>query len=357
LIARERAVLKQLRSGHLGSFIPGFVLALFVAPGLSTTPVSAQAEIFPILELVWTIQPSFGQSNGEGRSNVSGVTCIRTNCLVVNDSTRFAQLFTRSGTNIHPGDFVGVTGVLPPGTLAFNPNMEGAANDGRFFYVVTSRGLAGSAAQSDTAFVVARFTSSAAAPPPPVPFSTGPAAAGVEASNRIRVALTAGIAVPGLAGQQIDRTNAEIEGIAVKERAIPRGSETVLHVGLRAPVLGGKAFMLSAPIENVFATSGALDLTVTPLELGNNIGIRDLAAVADGILILAGSGRNVAGRASLFHLDDTTGQLRLLGIIAEPSSRNAEALLVLEENAEFFRFLLMFDGVENGGPLEYLVSR
>ncbi len=79
--------------------------------------------------------------------------------------------------------------------------------------------------------------------------------------------------------------------------------------------------------------------------------------MSDGVLILAGPGRGVSARASLFHWNDETGQLRQLGVIAEPANRNAEALVVLDDDPEFVRFLLMFDGEPNGGPLEYFVSR
>lgn len=342
-------------------FAPAFVVVSGLAAALPIAPAAAQPEVSPTVGVNWTVNPAFGQGS-TGRDNVSGATCIalpprRTACLVVNDSTRFAQLFTISGTTIHPGLFVGVTAAARDGTLPFNPNMEGAANDGRFFYVVTSRSAAGLLAQPNIDFLVARFTAEAGTPPPPpppVPFASGTTAAPIQISDRIRTALTAGIPVPDLAGQQLNRTNAEIEGIAVRDR--PRG-DRVLHLGFRAPVLGGKAFIVSAPVENVFATSGALNPIVTPLALGANIGIRDLAAVSDGVLILAGPGRGVNERASLFHWNDTTGELKQVAIIAEPANRNAEALLVLDDDPEFFRFLLMFDGVANGGPLEYAVSR
>jgi hypothetical protein len=348
-------MLKQMWSGA----------ALFVAAALSAAPASAQAEIFPTEGINWTVQPAFGQG-GEGRDNVSGATCVtiplvaRTPCVVVNDSTNFAQIFSVVGTTIRPGSVVGITSPPPPGTLAFNPNIEGAGHDDRFFYVVSSRGRAVSLGQPDTSFLVARFAFDAGtppAPPPPVPFASGATVGGIQISDRIRTALAAGIPVPGLVGQQLDRTNAEIEGLAVRERQVRPVPERMLHLGLRAPVLGGKAFIVSALVDNVFAASGALNPTVTALALGNTIGIRDLAAVSDGLLILAGPGRGLTERASLFHWNDTTGQLKQLGIIAQPANRDAEALVVLDEDPEFFRFLLMFDGVQNGGPVEYFVSR
>ena len=355
-------MLKQLWPVSIGGFMPGFVAATFVAVALFATPASAQPEIFPILGIDWTVQPAFGQ-NGAGRDNVSGATCMaiplvsRTPCLVVNDSTNFAQIFSVVGTTIRPGSMVGVTSPPPPGTLAFNPNIEGAGHDDRFFYVVSSRGRAGSPGQPDTSFLVARFGIDAGTPAAPVPFTSGATVGGIQISDRIRTALTAGIPVPDLAGQQLDRTNAEIEGLAVRERQARPVPERMLHLGFRAPVLGGKAFIVSASVDNVFATSGPLNPTVTALALGNNVGIRDLAAVSDGLLILAGPGRGLTERASLFHWNDTTGQLTQLAILAEPANRNGEALLVLQEDPEFIRFLVMFDGVTNGGPLEYFVSR
>ena len=343
--------------------MPRFAAALFVAAALSATPAFSQPEIFPI-EQTWTVQPAFGVS-GEGRDNVSGATCMatppgaRTPCLVVNDQTTFAQIFSISGTTIRPGATVGITTAPPPGTLAFKPNMEGAAHDDRFFYVVSSRGGPGSPGHPDTSFLVARFPVDAVLPPPahapPVPFAGGgTTVAGLQISNRIRTALTAGIPVPGLTTQKIDRTNAEIEGIAVKREGRPEG---VLHLGFRAPVLGGKAFIVSTPVDNVFAASGPLNPTVTALTLGGNIGIRDLAVLSDGLLILAGPGRTQPGQSSLFHWNDSTGVLRQLAILAEPATRAGETLLVLQEDPEFIEFLVMFDGVQNGGPLAYHVPR
>lgn len=341
-------------------FAPAFVVVSALAI-LGHAPAVAQPEVSPTDGVTWTVNPAFGQA-GEGRDNVSGVTCMalppaRTSCLVANDSTRSAQFFTISGTTIRPGNFVAITPAAPAGTLAFNPNMEGAANDGRFFYVVTSRGAGAATLLPDPSFLVARFPLDAGTPPlppQPVPFASPATAGAIQISDRIRTALTAGIPIPDLAGQQLNRENAQIEGIAVRDR--PRG-DRVLHLGFRAPIISGKAFIASVPVESAFATSGALNPVVTALALGPTIGIRDLAAVSDGVLILAGPGRGVAERASLFHWNDTTGELKQVATIAEPANRNAEALLVLDEDPELFRFLLMFDGVPNGGPLEYTAPR
>jgi hypothetical protein len=340
--------------------MPGFGAALFVAAALFAAPAFAQPEIFPS-DQTFTVQPAFGV-NGEGRDNISGATCMatppgaRTPCLVVNDSTTFAQIFTVAGTTIRPGATIGVTSP-PSGILAAPPNMEGVGHDERFFYIVSSRGRPPSVSQPDTNFLVARFPIDGTASPGAAPAPHVPTVGGLQISDRIRAALTTGIAVPGVPTQQINRNNAQIEGIAVRQRDVRPTPQSVLHLGFRAPVFGGKAFIVSASADSVFATSGTLTTTVTPLALGDNIGIRDLAAVSDGLVILAGPSSAVTGQASVFHWNDTTGVLKQLAIIAEPANRNAEALVMLQEDPEFVEFLLMFDGVSNGGPLAYHVPR
>jgi hypothetical protein len=316
-------------------------------------PARAQPQLVPD-GVTWTVTPAFGQA-GEGRDNVSGATCIgaltaRNVCLVVNDSVRFAQYFTIVGQTIRSGPLVGITGAAPPGIpSAFN--MEGAAHDDRFLYVVTSKGRAGSVGQVDLDFLVARFPPNTTNPPP-VPPATVP---GLQVSDRFRTALIAGLPVPGLTNQKIDRTNSDIQGMAITPGASVRGPG-VVNLGFRNPVIGGKAFIVSADAASVFETSGAFTPTVTPVALGIDVGIRDLATVNEGILILGASNRSVQQRHSLFLLQ-TDGQLKHLADVVEPTDRTAEALLVLADDPEFYVVLLMFDGVANGGPLQYFVPR
>ena len=321
---------------------------------LCAVPARAQPQIFPD-GVPWIVTPAFGQA-GEGRSNVSGATCIgavtaRPVCLVVNDSARFAQFFSISGQTIGSGPLVGISGTVPPSRLTGTPNMEGAAHDDRFFYVVTSKDRPSIPPQVDTDFLVARFEPNTNSTPPAPP-ATIP---GLEISDRFRTALAAGLPVPGLTNQTIDRANSDIQGIAITPSASARG-RGVVNLGFRNPVIGGKAFIVSEDVATVFATSGAFTPTVTPVVLGPDVGIRDLATVNEGILILGASNRSVQQRHSLFLLQ-TDGQLKHLADLAEPTDRTAEALLVLRDDPELYLVLVMFDGVANGGPLQYAVPR
>ena len=268
---------------------------------LPAVPAAAQPEIFPIFGVNWTVDPAFGQA-GEGRTNVSGATCMdavvaRPACLVVNDSTRFAQFFTVSGHHDPVRRLWSASRARRRRARSTgNPNMEGAANDDRFFYVVTSRDRPSIPTAAARHRFPRRPLSSRHHQPPPAPPGTVP---GLQISDRFRTALTAGIPVPGLPNQKIDRDQSDIQGIAITPGAT-RGIG-VVNLGFRTPASAASAFILRAHGGSVFATSGGLhaDRHVASRSASTS-GIRDLAAVHDGILILAATAR--AAAPSLFLL-------------------------------------------------------
>jgi hypothetical protein len=310
---------------------------------LTAAPSIAQTPVFP--SQPFTVQPAFA---AEARDNISGANCTGGkpgSCLAVNDATNFAQLFSVGTTALRPGPLVALTSVRTDTAVR---RAEGASHDRGFFYVVTSRakgltvpGLPGG--QSDTSFAIIRLPIDGIGVPP-VPGAPPT----VQVSEKIRDALNAGIAIPQIAGEQLSAANSDIGGIAVKDG--------VIHVAFRAPVLSGKAFILSAPATALFG-SDPLNLTVHTIGLGLGTGINDLATVSDGVLMLAGPTRDVVGVSSLFHFNDSTGQVKPVAELVEPIDRKGEGLLLLEENAEFYRVLVLFDGVPDGGPIEYLVPR
>jgi hypothetical protein len=321
--------------------IPVGLYTLASACALTAAHALAQTPVFP--QQTWTVQPAFADNSGS-RSNISGVTCasppLRA-CIVVNDVKAFAQLFSTSGTTITPGQIVGIT--TDTSGVVTAPHFEGAGHDSRFFYAVTTRSKDATGGQVDSSFLVARFSVDSTGRPPAPGGATG-----LEVSQKTRDGLTAGIPIPQIAGQQLTHDNADIEGIAVKDG--------VIHLGFRAPVLSGKAFIVSTPVSAVFG-SDPLNPTVRPVALGPNTGILDLATVSDGLLVLAGPTRDLAGPSSLFHFNDSTGQLKPIAEFVEPVDRRAKGLLLLQDDPEFFRVLVLFDGVPDGGPTEYAAQR
>ena len=87
------------------------------------------------------------------------------------------------------------------------------------------------------------------------------------------------------------------------------------------------------------------------------LGIRDLAAVQGGLLVLSGPVNEQAVTPAVFHWDDASNTLRKLADLVLPVSGKAETLLVLDEHTEGYRVLVMLDGPENGAPAEYRIPR
>jgi hypothetical protein len=311
---------------------------------LAAAPAHAQVEvqIFPT-DVNWGVDPPFSNEQN-ARSNISGTACTAIGaraCLAVNDSSNFAQLFALGARRIRPIDLI----PLQPnqvGHFTFSSvDAEGAAFDGDYFYVIASHGQV-SPATEEADFLAFRFKFDAARPPVP------PNLPEVERSQRLREAIATALQA-GQFGPPLQRPgNVDIEGVAVRDGR--------MFIGLRAPSPATGPFIMAVGAEAVFGT-GNLNVGVRELNLGEGIGIRDLATISTGILILTGPTSDVAAAPSLFHLSFTTGAVSKIGDIVEPTDRKAEALLVLQEDPEFIRFLVMFDGVENGGPIEYFVSR
>ncbi len=138
-----------------------------------------------------------------------------------------------------------------------------------------------------------------------------------------------------------------------------------LYLGFRTPATANTAIILSVAVTDLF-TPGDQPATAKPevltLALGPNTGIRDLAALDDGrLLVLSGPADSAAG-AYLIHLltpangksrplvelqTDATGEKKDRGGREIPK---AEAIAVLEQTPEAVTLLVMYDNIDDGGP-------
>ena len=318
---------------------------------LAERPAAAQPEIFPT-DIPWTVQPPFGQDTA-ARSSISGTVCTvieasRKACLVVFEDAKYAQFFAiNAPTSIRPGPVINLVPDSPNLGRFRSLGAEAAGFDAGFFYVVNSRAarilppLPG--APFDPSFLVSRFAVDARGLPTfPLPGNLVPAE--VQVSRKLQDAIEAGIHIGGFPTQVLDKSRAEVEGVAVKNG--------VMYFGFRGPQVNGKSLILSADVQSVFG-SGALNPTEHFVALGDRVGIRDMARVTDGILILAGPVADQPAAATLFRWNEITNELRALGVLVEPSNRKAESLIVLDEDPEFYTILVMYDEVANGGPTQY----
>jgi hypothetical protein len=167
---------------------------------------------------------------------------------------------------------------------------------------------------------------------------------------------------PTLAGQQ----GVNIEGLAIRDGQ--------LYFGFRGPVLNGVAKVLAVDADALFSSEAASTpgTTLTSLALGQRRGIRDMVAVKTGFLLLAGPddsstsqsvGWVVAwwdGKAAtsvvqprlLAALDLSDVKLRQCDKELKP-----EAITVLEETPAAYKLLVLSDGLCDGGPLAFTIAR
>ena len=93
--------------------------------------------------------------------------------------------------------------------------------------------------------------------------------------------------------------------------------------------------------------------------MGAGRGIRDLARLNDGqLLILSGPAQDARVPFEIHVLDIATEITTLRGTLGElPGSKGAkaEAISVLSQRGKLVNILVMFDGLENGGPREYVI--
>jgi hypothetical protein len=154
-----------------------------------------------------------------------------------------------------------------------------------------------------------------------------------------------------------------IEGLAVRDER--------LYFGFRGPVIGGETWVLSVNAAALFAEDDPAPL-LSRLALAGNQGIRDMVAVKDGFLLLAGpddgqanqalpltfslwdgnSGTALATPHTLATLDLSTVALRACDEALKP-----EALTVLKESTQSYQVLVLSDGMCDGGPLVFDVPR
>ena len=146
-----------------------------------------------------------------------------------------------------------------------------------------------------------------------------------------------------------------IEGLAV--------IGDTLYAGLRAPVTDGTAYR-GARVDDLFAPGHERLKSVAQkpikLSLGANIGIRDLAALDNGgLLILSGPAASNRGEYKIWHLPaplNSSQPALLTGVTttAEPKNRaeepKAESITVIDQAADKVTVVVNYDNIGEGAP-------
>jgi hypothetical protein len=290
----------------------------------------------------WTVKAPF--RGDKARMQLSGAACNATlsRCIAANDEKVYAQLFSVSGSTIVP-DSSSIDLIAGDD----EPDTEGAAFAAGSFYVTGSHGNSRKKNKpNEPSYVVVRVNAETGA---------------VDGrSAKWRNAIFKSEKLKNYAGQALNdggpdkAGGANVEGIAVwKDR---------MYLGFRGPSINGNAYALSAPLGAVFESPLVeLDAKDHEIALGDKTGIRDLAAVDNGLLILTGpvnepdeKDKDVKVERSIFHWNPETGKLdRLAQLGPLPKDVKAETLVVLPDTDKSrFRVLLIFEGAANGDPFE-----
>jgi hypothetical protein len=147
----------------------------------------------------------------------------------------------------------------------------------------------------------------------------------------------------------------DIEGIAVRNG--------LLYVGCRGPVLRDNW----VPILKCQFAKLITQADLVFVNLGGR-GIRDLTRVTNGFLILAGPVGDGPGSYQTYFWDGEDclpgirssgkiGQIELLGEIPVDKNAKAEGIALLKESNSDYEVLIVFDGVENGAPTRFQITK
>jgi hypothetical protein len=293
------------------------------------------------------------------RRSLSGIACnLNTTgervCLMAFDEGTQARYATLRPNQLVP-DAHPVVLTVGQGEL----DAEGAATDGHYIYVTGSHSTKRSDCSSNpNSRQVLRLTVDPAT-------ARGRPESLRESSRLWQVMAT----IPALKdhvgerqclGSEPGQLGINIEGLAVHD--------DLLYFGFRGPVIDGEAWVLSVDAAALF---GGADPTpqLSRLALGAHRGIRDMVAVKDGFLLLAGpddgktqgvawtislwDGKNSGPLATprlLATLDLSAVALRACDVDLKP-----EAITVLAEGAQSYQVLVLSDGMCDGGPLLFTV--
>lgn len=306
-----------------------------------------------------------GASDFKKSKDVSGIACDRSSgfprlCLVADDETQGAQIVILKDGELVAGDFIKLTDAqhdAKPHEL----DAEGVAFESGSFYVVGSHGRprhnddpkeeAASNAKAQATRQIFRVTLDASS----VDMKSGKLVSqpAIKPSRDLAGILRGQPDLSSSYDRALEDNGLTIEGIAVRDGR--------LYVGMRGPVLGTNAAVLSVPLFAVFDGQQApLRLHKIPLEkdtLGKPRGVRDITRHANGFLVLAGPVNDPPKKRkiqpndySIYVWDGESGLKRARDVPAYGKKVKPEALLSLDGDAQRVRVLLLFDGPEEGAP-------
>lgn len=313
---------------------------------------------------LWKVEGKLsGKTDGDGfkRSrDVSGIACDRSSgfpreCLVVDDNGQHAQFVRMEEGRLVALDRVAlIDDAFQDNGEAIPLELDGEAvafSDGAY-YVLGSHGSPRRRDGKSNALIAARIAAGGKL------FKiTRKAGGGAEVSPA--VSLRDRLKRQPLLCDHVDQP-LEANGLTIEGLAVLGGRAFVGFrgpAGLQdpaAPSGGGKAAILEIDVAALFAGRATPPDVLHLVGLKPGDGVRDLTAIGDDLLILAGPAGDVRGTYAIHRWSPDTGALAHLRDLPDIDEGDAqakpEALTVLDGAADDGRVLVLFDGAKEGAP-------
>ena len=257
-------------------------------------------------------------------------------CLVCSDELRAIQTGIISGTSITGGP--AITLLQGEGKEVDAEGVTVARGEG-CYYVTGSHGVG----KKNGKLQASRCTVFRV----PVNAATGEPGGGVEEGS-LMPWVQRNAVLGSSAGQSLQTNGFNIEGLTYKNGK--------LWFGVRGPNVNGDAFVIEAVPSSLFG--GTPQASLHRLKIGPGLGIREIAALKEGFLVVTGAAPSDVGSDGSFALFfwNPGGAARLIGEIPNPSAK-AEGLYILNDAADHVDVLVIFDGAAGGGPKAYRVAK
>ncbi|MEM7619427.1 MAG: DUF3616 domain-containing protein [Pseudomonadota bacterium] len=313
----------------------------------------------------WSITKNFAKGK-KAREGLSGAACAakggeKTGCVIVNDEKNYAQFFTLDQQNriIKPGKTIRL---LPKkdknGQVFQEMDAEAASYDNGFFYVTGSHGKSRKKCQTEDArYTILRFPVKQNSGKPTFRKYGRSVSEQIEHSQKLRDIIRKAKHVGGVYADKkcLNEGGTNIEGLAVVKGE--------MFLGFRAPSVEGQAVIMQLPVSAVFDGKTAVP-QMHLLKLGPRVGIRDIAKVSGGLLIVGGATVKTDEQditPSLYFWNLESKKLTKLAELPRSQGAKIETLLVLQDTKTAskikYKILVFYESTANGDPVEFEISR
>lgn len=345
-------------------------------------PVAIAQTVVPMLKpLDVPVSGRFTDEDGKLAQDISGIACAPESrrgaqrCLVINDEDHSAQSASLKDGQLVAGPRVPLFGkALPATTRGSMPAVtcrtgeasvrdldgEAVSYAAPYFYIAGSNGCSRNGKWRASIFLVARLRTDEQGrlvdAKGRLAKGRREAADAVDLTHRLAEALAATPRIGAFFGKDLDENGVNVEGMSVVG--------DTLYAGLRAPSLDGHAFIVATSAQALFdhKAGPAPKSVLHDIPLGRNVGVRDLASLPDGrLLVLYGSAQDqpeVAAGIATF--DPANGAFLRLGELPSRTIDGrfgkAEAILPIAFRGTEIDVLILYDSLDNGMPQKVTLS-